>query len=255
MQPDHALAVGEIPGLLVMHRRRCDRRANHEAGRDITMPAHRHPQRFPHPAGRPSRPATTPDLGYQPWRGAVRRRAGTRPQSRILRCCGLGPSPRGEGCAVQAEDVRAGRSQSLAGRPVVMAAQQQLGRVRPPPGGRHDDNDRRPSWAAASPGSHPERTPVDEPSLRAELRGIRPAVESARAVLDDADIRELPFGSAYIMTGRPLAAPVPAGKPLAGGVLAAHRQVGDQAHDDSGRGEADWPWPTPRPATLRGKPR
>jgi len=52
-----------------MHRRRCDRRANHEAGRDITMPAHRQPQRFPHPAGRPSRPATTPDLGYQPWRG------------------------------------------------------------------------------------------------------------------------------------------------------------------------------------------
>ena len=94
-----------------------------------------------------------------------------------------------------------------------------------------------------------------ECSLRAELRGIRPAVESPRAVLDDANIRELAFGSAYIMTGRPLAAPVPAGKPLAGGVLAAHRQVGGQAHDDSGRGEADWPWPTPRPATLRGKPR
>jgi len=103
-------------------------------------------------SGRPGRRGSRPRY----------RRAGARAWRRIPRCGSQQPDACREGCAVQAEDACARRFQGAPGRPVVMAAQQQVGRVGPARHGRHDDDDRRPGGAAACPASQPERTPVDE---------------------------------------------------------------------------------------------
>jgi len=117
-------------------------------------PGHRSLRDYPCPGLRPVRRAACQDRHRSlPVRNQdpARARAGSSPRRyigvRVIACCMLADARSATTPVVN--DHCAGGGQGAAGRPVVVAAQQQINRIRASRGGRDEDPDHRPGGAAA----------------------------------------------------------------------------------------------------------